>query len=380
MAQLQSPTVSPVIDSDSLSSFTHQEDASNRPKPSAPPVQAAVAGKEKAPKPAEEPSKPKRGRGRPRKNPDAPPKPPQDPNTQKRGRGRPRKNPLPQQAAGSEPAKPAAPAAGGGGETEKPAGAPKKNPATATSTAEAKKPPVEAPAVKRKRGRPRKRPLPTESAATGGEENATAVDKETAAVDDSGNSAPATQTSESPAKRKRGRPRKNPVDPAAATATVTTTVAIAEATDGGQAEVPKRKRGRPRKNPPADSNGQSPAKQAKVQPAAATEGQAAATGGQSAPTKRKRGRPKKVERPPAPAQPAEGGKLVKEKQGEGEPTPEFHLVTFDESSSDGEVGENIASLVSRNGVLQDKEQEAGQARGKEQGVESSDSSYTTPDP
>ncbi|KAF1951431.1 hypothetical protein CC80DRAFT_538911 [Byssothecium circinans] len=35
----------------------------------------------------------KRGRGRPRKNPNAPPSPPKDPNAPKRGRGRPRKDP-----------------------------------------------------------------------------------------------------------------------------------------------------------------------------------------------------------------------------------------------------------------------------------------------
>ena len=48
-------------------------------------------------------TKPKRGRGRPRKNPKAPPNPPRDPNAPKRGRGRPRKNPSRQPPSPPDP-------------------------------------------------------------------------------------------------------------------------------------------------------------------------------------------------------------------------------------------------------------------------------------
>ena len=124
-----------------------------------------------------------------------------------------------------------------------------------------------------------------------------------------------------------------------------------------QTKPPKRKRGRPKKI--AQDEGPPPAKQPTIQPLEATEDQ-------TVPSDHQIGQPRigEKEKAPEPETPAND-------------SSDFHLevpVSFEESSSDGEVGENIASLVSRNGVLQDKEQDW------ELQAESSDSSYTTPDP
>ena len=363
MAQLDSPAASPVVDSDSFSSLTHPEDpssASGKPMaaPTAPPPAPPSQGGEKAPKPAEEPIKPKRGRGRPRKNPDAPPKPLRDPNAPKRPRGRPRKHPLP-----PEPDPPAAIPAAVPIEPKRPVGRPRKHPLPPASEVQS-----QAPVVKRKRGRPRKTPL-VESAAP----VQTVQERDDQNKPATGNPPPTEPSSDTcaaaPVKKRRGRPRKVPVE------TTTDAKEGPKETTDGQTEPPKRKRGRPKKNPLPDSNGPSPAKQSKMQ----------TKDGEGETTKRKRGRPRKVQKAPppeaTPPQPAGGGRGEKQ---ETDPAPEFHLVTFEDSSSDGEVGENIASLVSRNGVLQDKEPGqpvvATEQHDKEQGAESSDSSYMTPDP
>ena len=393
MAQLDSPAASPVVDSDSFSSLTHPEDpssASGKPMaaPTAPPPAPPSQGGEKAPKPAEEPIKPKRGRGRPRKNPDAPPKPPRDPNAPKRPRGRPRKHPLPPEPdppaaipaavpiepnrpvgrprkhpLPPEPDPPAAIPAAVPIEPKRPVGRPRKHPLPPASEVQS-----QAPVVKRKRGRPRKTPLVEPAAPV-----QTVQERDDQNKPATGNPPPTEPSGDTsaaaPVKKRRGRPRKVPVE---------TTTAAKEGpkeTTDGQMEPPKKKRGRPKKNPLPDSNGPSPAKQSKVQ----------TKDGEGEPTKKKRGRPRKVQKAPppeaTPPQPAGGGRGEKQ---ETDPAPEFHLVTFEDSSSDGEVGENIASLVSRNGVLQDKEPGqpvvATEQHDKEQGAESSDSSYMTPDP
>ena len=387
MAHLDSPVASPVVDSDSFSSLAHLEDPfASRPKA---PAASAPSEKENAPKPPKEPSKPKRGRGRPRKH--SPP----DQNTPKRGRGRPKKNPVP---AGEQLPEPEA-AAATDVNTKRTARRQARETA-ASSEAPPQQAPSEAPPspVKRKRGRPKKVPAVAAAAPpkkmeakTEGTDGA----QKPAATNAQDKQSVAKASDTPPVKRKRGRPKKvvatetkttvdvpketkTTVDVPKETKTTVdvpketkTTVDVPkETTDGQTEQPPKRKRGRPKKNTVRDTNGPSPAKQAKVDPPQTKEAP-------TQPPKRKRGRPKKVEKPkedPAPR---------RKKATETEPVPEFHLVSFEASSSDGEAGGNIASLVSRNGVLQEKERRAApstvQLPGKEQG-DSSDSSYTTPDP
>ena len=234
-------------------------------------------------------SQAKRGRGRPRKNPDAPPKPTKDPDAPKRGRGRPRKNPPSEPVETKRKPKAAAPASDG---------------------------------VKRGRGRPRKHPVP----------EANTSDVEDPSFDPGNNQAPAKER-------------------------------VGEESEPA-APVAKRKRGRPKKTtqesqvPPTTKQPNTETKEGLTEP----------------PAKRRRGRPKKTEQKPKPLEspepPDESETPAKSESSD------FHLevpVSFEESSSDGEVGENIASLVSRNGILQDQPDQ-------QQVAESSDSSYTTPDP
>ena len=120
--------------------------------------------------PLADPNKPKRGRGRPRKNPEAPPKPPKDPNAPKRGRGRPRKNPVDAKPRATSAAAPVAvPAAAASGE-KRGRGRPRKNPAPEAGTSDVEDPSFDpgklalpsalgvegVPAPKKKRGRPKK--------------------------------------------------------------------------------------------------------------------------------------------------------------------------------------------------------------------------------
>ncbi|MBK8909824.1 MAG: type I-E CRISPR-associated protein Cas7/Cse4/CasC [Chlorobi bacterium] len=95
-----------------------------------------------------DPNAPKRGRGRPPKDPNAPPKPkpePADPNAPKRGRGRPPKNPNAPPKPKPEPADPNAPKRGRGRPPKDPNAPPKPKPQ-----------PADPNAPKRGRGRPRK--------------------------------------------------------------------------------------------------------------------------------------------------------------------------------------------------------------------------------
>ena len=379
MAHLDSPVASPVVDSDSFSSLAHLEDPyASRSKASA---ASAPSEKENAPKPPEEPSKPKRGRGRPRKH--SPP----DQNPPKRGRGRPKKNPVP---AGEQLPKPEAAAVNTKRTARRQARETAGNPTAASSEAPPQQAPSEAPPspVKRKRGRPKKVPAaeavataaPTKKkeAQTEGTDGA----QKPAAPNAQDKQAVAEASETPPVKRKRGRPKRVVATETKTTVDVpketkTTVDVPKETTDGQTEQPPKRKRGRPKKNTVPDTNGPSPAKQTKVDPPQTKEGPPQTKEGPTQPPKRKRGRPKKVEKSkedPAPQ---------RKKASKTKPAPEFHLASFEASSSDGEAGGNVASLVSRNGVLQEKERKVApsteQQPGKEQG-ESSDSSYTTPDP
>lgn len=307
MAQESSTAVSPAVDSasDSGSSAPTEGDATWEPDMDTNSAVSPTARRGRVTKAPADTNKPlaKRGRGRPRKNPDAPPKPAKDPDAPKRGRGRPRKNPPsdPAEAKG----KPKAAAAASDG-------------------------------VKRGRGRPKKNPLPEAG---------------------------------------RGRPRKNPL-PEAKTSDLEepsfnpgndqASAKEKEGGGGGDEPVVKRKRGRPKKAT-QDNEGPSTTKEPNTQPPETTEGQT------EPPAKRRRGRPKKTEQKPKPKSPEPPEQPETPAKSE---SSDFHLevpVSFEESSSDGEVGENIASLVSRNGILQDQQQD-------QQAAESSDSSYTTPDP
>lgn len=334
--------------------------------------------REKALKELDNPAKPKRGRGRPRKHPL-----PDSSDAPKRGRGRPPKKPKPTNVA----ATPVTAAADGEKKVKKPVGRPRKNPPLGDSVA-AKPPPTTentaTPAadngtelVKKKRGRPKK-------VQTAVEQTAGDVVKKAKHIPTSPVPEPIlTETTPPPPpvkKRGRGRPPKK--------------VAVIES----ETEPVRKKRGRPRKHPLPDTtttttNGPSAPKQSKVEPATTNED------GPS-PPKRKRGRPKKVRRQPLPPKPHPQQQEQKEEKEQDEemvpmttesatdeaktdtdPTPEFHLVAFDESSDEEvAVGENIvASIVSSNGVLQDKDHHDKVLSGAQQG-DSSDSSYTTPDP
>lgn len=332
MALLTSPTVSPIVDSDSFSSFAPTEDVGTNTPKAPPPAARTVApngnGEDSGPPKATavEPDKPKRGRGRPRKKQDTPPKPAKDPNAPKRGRGRPRKNP---EATNNKPI-------------------PNPDKTKPADGKDAKKPV----------GRPRKAPP--------------VVDVSTSDTEDPSFDPGEEEAIEMPAaiKKKRGRPKKVTM------ADTTTTNKVAKETTDNQNESPppKRKRGRPPKktttNNQDDDSEQPPAKQAKLETKV----------NQAEPTKRPRGRPRKKDKIETLIPESEPATVEST-----DPTPEFHLVSFEDSSSDGEVGENIASLVSRNGVLQDKDQQQDEdqqntVEQQDKGGESSDSSYNTPEP
>lgn len=267
------------------------------------------------PQPAPVPAK--RGRGRPPKNKVAPPKTSPDPDQPKRGRGRPRKVPeapkvdsdAPKRGRGRPRKKPLEPARVDGDTPKRGRGRPRKNPLPEPPSSEA--PPVEKqlPVESQESSSPA-RPLPDPAAPTRPPGSA-----EGAAV-----------------KRKRGRPRKIPAE-------------------SNQPPTPaaKRKRGRPRKRPlDAPSNDSA-----------------------DPPIKKRRGRPPK-EKPASGSIAAGGNKAADSSQSE-DGSREFHLhVSFEDSSSDQELaGTNIATLVARNGVLEDKQAD---------NHESSDTSYSTPEP
>ena len=326
MAQRSSPAVSPGVGESAVP--TSSVGTSTEPLSALQPVV----------KRGRQPNNPvKRGRGRPRKHPEAP-KEPKERTKEPKERTKEPKERTKEPKERKEP----------------------KEPKERTKEPKERKEPKGANPPKRGRGRPRKdrpetsQPKPAASKAK--------PKPKAAAPPVSGGEAP---------KRGRGRPRKNALPPAAAEVTTSEqedppfdpgNLPSSTAGEGG-APVVKKKRGRAKKAT-QDGEGPSAAKKAKIQPVAATESQGGAT-------KKRVGRPKKTnaEGPkPRPAAPADSSA--------------FRLkvpVSFEASSSDGEVGEHIASLVSRNGVLQDRTGEPTQKQQQQQG-ESSDSSYTTPEP